>query len=464
MAPKEKDCSNKTSSGKATVRTKSKSPAVSPTTLGDLPDKLLEHILVRVASPVWLARAAATCKRWRRIVANDNFPFHMDHRLPNPVAGHYHSRRRPDGRDRSSRLITFVPSSSAAALGVDARRHFSLDFLPGGRSSWELVDSHGSLLLLAATSSTRRRGHRRRLFPDLVVCEPVTRRYKLIPRMEEMKHQRCLGVFLQGYLTSSSSNRSSIMSSLRVICVVYIEYSGVSDGMGTVRACVFDGSNSWKPRPRSACWYMFKPSWNMAKRGIHLRGSEHARLLGHAAGAVFWAIGGDDTLLVLDKRRTEFEVLRLPGSVRASELRAIVDGGNGDNDGKLRVVCLDEENVVRVFATWRGQHSNGEWVLQKSLRLEESTMGLAGYKAGRGGAAMVVAAATAGSVVLAPVEEMTWMFSVDLETMEIAECKEVSVAVYPCELPWRPTLRACVTRCERRGRGRCSHICICDDA
>lgn len=91
-------------------------------------------------------------------------------------------------------------------------------------------------------------------------------------------------------------------------------------------------------------------------------------------------------------------------------------------------------------------------------------MGLAGYKAGRGGAAMVVAAATAGSVVLAPVEEMTWMFSVDLETMEIAECKEVSVAVYPCELPWRPTLRACVTRCERRGRGRCSHICICDDA
>lgn len=256
------------------------------------------------------------------------------------------------------------------------------------------------------------------------------------------------------------------MSSLRVICVVYIEYSGVSDGMGTVRACVFDpnGSNSWKPRPRSACWYMFKPSWNMAKRGIHLRGSEHARLLGHAAGAVFWAIGGDDTLLVLDKRRTEFEVLRLPGSVRASELRAIVDGGNGDNDGKLRVVCLDEENVVRVFATWRGQHSNGEWVLQKSLRLEESTMGLAGYKAGRGGAAMVVAAATAGSVVLAPVEEMTWMFSVDLETMEIAECKEVSVAVYPCELPWRPTLRACVTRCERRGRGRCSHICICDDA
>lgn len=194
MAPKEKDCSNKTSSGKATVRTKSKSPAVSPTTLGDLPDKLLEHILVRVASPVWLARAAATCKRWRRIVANDNFPFHMDHRLPNPVAGHYHSRRRPDGRDRSSRLITFVPSSSAAALGVDARRHFSLDFLPGGCSSWEPVDSSASLLLLlAATSSTRRR-----FFPDLVVCEPVTRRYKLIPRMEEVKYQRCLGVFLQG--------------------------------------------------------------------------------------------------------------------------------------------------------------------------------------------------------------------------------------------------------------------------
>uniref|UniRef100_A0A0E0M034 F-box domain-containing protein n=1 Tax=Oryza punctata TaxID=4537 RepID=A0A0E0M034_ORYPU len=457
MAPKEKDCRNQTSL-KAMVRRRSNSK--SPTTLGDLPDKLLEHILRRLASPVWFVRAAATCKRWRRVVTNNNFPFHMDRLLvPNPVAGHYHSRRRPDGRGRQ---LTFVPSSSAAALGVDARRHFSLDFLPGGGSSWELMDSHGSLLLLAATSSTRRR--RRCFFPDLVVCEPVTRRYKLIPRMEEMKYQCCLGVFLQGYTTSSS-----IMSSFRVICVVYMEYNGVSDGLGTVRACVFNpnGSNSWKPRPRSACWYMFKPTWNMARRGIHLRGSEYVRFLGHAAGAVFWAVAGDDTLLVLDKWRTEFEVLRLPDSVRgSSELRAIVDGGgNGDNDGKLRVVCLDEENVVRVFATWRGQYSNGEWVLQKSLRLAESTMGLAGYKAGyfRSGAAMVVTA-SAGSVVLTPMEEMTWMFSVDLETMEIAECKEVSMAVYPCELPWRPTLRACVMRCQRRGQGRCSHICICDDA
>ena len=41
MAPKEKDCSNKTS-GKAMVRRRSnsKSPAASPTRLGDLPDKL----------------------------------------------------------------------------------------------------------------------------------------------------------------------------------------------------------------------------------------------------------------------------------------------------------------------------------------------------------------------------------------------------------------------------------------
>uniref|UniRef100_A0A0E0EQZ3 F-box domain-containing protein n=1 Tax=Oryza meridionalis TaxID=40149 RepID=A0A0E0EQZ3_9ORYZ len=264
MAPNEKDCSNKTS-GKAMVRrSNSKSPAASPTRLGDLPDKLLEHILLRLASPVWLAHAAATCKRWRRIVTNNEFPFHHDCPLPDPVAGHYHSRRRPDGRRGR---LTFAPSSSAAALGVNARRHFSLDFLPGGCSSWEPVDSSASLLLLlAATSSTRRR-----FFPDLVVCEPVTRRYKLIPRMEEVKYQRCLGVFLQGCYPGNVDKWGrayTSMSSYRVTCVVYIEYNGVCDGTGTVRACVFDqnGSNSWKRRP--ARWYMAKPSWYMAKCGV----------------------------------------------------------------------------------------------------------------------------------------------------------------------------------------------------
>lgn len=90
--------------------------------------------------------------------------------------------------------LVFVPSSppKVAVNGC----HFSLDFLPaGGAGAWEIVDSRHSLLLVAK----RKPGWRRhRLLPDLLVCEPVTRRYKLIPSMEDqgLKYHRCIGVFL----------------------------------------------------------------------------------------------------------------------------------------------------------------------------------------------------------------------------------------------------------------------------
>jgi hypothetical protein len=47
-----------------------------------------------------------------------------------------------------------------------------------------------------------------RCFPDLLACEPATRRYKLIPRMEEMNHHRCLGAYLVDTLRSARPNRS----------------------------------------------------------------------------------------------------------------------------------------------------------------------------------------------------------------------------------------------------------------
>uniref|UniRef100_A0A0D3H5K8 F-box associated domain-containing protein n=1 Tax=Oryza barthii TaxID=65489 RepID=A0A0D3H5K8_9ORYZ len=263
------------------------------------------------------------------------------------------------------------------------------------------------------------------------------------------------------------------MSSYRVTCMVYVEYNGVCDGTGTVRACVFDqnGRNRWKRRP--ARWYM-------AKCGVHLRGSDYVRFLGHAIDTMFWGIEGDNVLLILHEWSTEFEILCLPyciraptmiapyftiaGALRGVELQAVVDG-NGNNKGKLCVICLDQENVLRVFTTWRDRYVNGEWgewVLQNSLRLAAITTGLSGYKEGyfRSNTAKVVTVKV-GSVVLTPAEETTWMFSVDLETMEVAKCKDVSMAFYPCQLPWLPTLRACVNHCKRRGQGCCSHICIC---
>ncbi|OEL37391.1 hypothetical protein BAE44_0001590, partial [Dichanthelium oligosanthes] len=138
-------------------------------------------ILLNLTSPLWLVHAAATCKRWRRIIA------------------------------------------SSPAVGVDSR-HFSITFIPGGSASWELVDSRGSLLLFAKKKS----GWRRHCFPDLLACEPVTQRYHVIPLMAENKYHHCLGVYLH--------EDESIPS---MTCVLFERYAEVFDDAGTVSTCVF---------------------------------------------------------------------------------------------------------------------------------------------------------------------------------------------------------------------------------
>uniref|UniRef100_A0ACD5UXH1 Uncharacterized protein n=1 Tax=Avena sativa TaxID=4498 RepID=A0ACD5UXH1_AVESA len=191
------------------------------TTLHDVPDKLLRLILqFLIASPLCLVRAAATCKRWRRLVANRRFraPSQLSgFRRPHPVAGSYCNDRRRGG-------LVFLPSSSTPVDG----RHFALDFLPGGSGSWEVVDSRCSVFLL---SKRQKSGWRRRCFPDLLICEPLKRRYSLIPPMEEMKRHHCLGVFLDGCEDSKADwgHTGARIPKFKVICVLYRGYDGVQD-------------------------------------------------------------------------------------------------------------------------------------------------------------------------------------------------------------------------------------------
>jgi hypothetical protein len=74
-----------------------------PTKIGDLTDDLLELVLLSIRSPSFLVRAAATCKPWRRVIANAAFIrcfrcLHGPH-----VLGHYHYMGEGD-------KTVFVPS------------------------------------------------------------------------------------------------------------------------------------------------------------------------------------------------------------------------------------------------------------------------------------------------------------------------------------------------------------------
>lgn len=83
----------------------------------------------------------------------------------------------------------------------------------------------------------------RHCFPDLVVCEPLTRRYRLIPRLEEMKHHRCIGAFLRRDHYHHVCSRMPVPT-LKVFVALYEGYAGVSADLGTATAFVF-GSERW---------------------------------------------------------------------------------------------------------------------------------------------------------------------------------------------------------------------------
>jgi hypothetical protein len=189
--------------------------------------------------------------------------------------------------------ITFVPSPPPA-LRFD-NRHFPLDFLSAGAIG-AIGDRRQHVQPASPRQAEEERVDAPQLpLPDLLVCTPVTRRYRLIPRMEEMKRHRCLVVFVgscgSGVVSSKSGRFSEwrivdSMSIFTVICAVYQELAGLSDGVGTVRSCVFSDHR----------WDVEKNPMPIGPP-VHLRGTDSLRFLGRAA-YFFWSIEGDNKRLL----------------------------------------------------------------------------------------------------------------------------------------------------------------------
>jgi hypothetical protein len=197
-----------------------------------VPDEVLELVFFRLASLLHLVRAAGTCKRWRRVIADSGFlrRFRSLH-AASLVAGHYRvdergAHPRPPGRNP-----VFVPSPS---ISLDARR-FSLDFLPrtNARRYWELADSRGGLLLFVngPTASDEAAACPR---PSLVVCEPLTRTYRVIPPSAWSHGCESFGAFLLDGDADDAGGCISL-SNFRLVRALYCS--------GVARACVFSSQD-----------------------------------------------------------------------------------------------------------------------------------------------------------------------------------------------------------------------------
>ncbi|KAM3300182.1 hypothetical protein ACQJBY_041291 [Aegilops geniculata] len=407
-----------------------------PTGVHHIPDHLLELVLLRVATPLALLRAASTCKRWRRLIFTDDATF-PDHRFRRSVraarvAGHYHV----DGNNH-----IFVPDPSAAD-GLD-RRHFSLDFLPAvphGSLPWELADSRGGLLLFYRRDAVyHRMGHvwegdpEYLHFPDMLVCDPLNRRCQGILYWEEMWPYQCLGLFLLDGAAADepAAGGSSIgMSNFRVVAVVY-ESDVFEDDRGAPRACVFSSGSDG--------------GWSMVESAsggdVPIPEYRSISFAGRARSSFFWRMEHEGAVLALDDATIQFSLVTFPCTVVGAPEESSAFRFIGGVDGAARVVRVIANNDLTVF---QQLDSSGEWVVEKLVRLPEATCGLPGHDETYFQRPAKIVATTTRHVLVTPREE-TWIFSVDLDTLEVDRAHERSRyagAAYPFELPWPSALRA----------------------
>ncbi|CAL4898717.1 unnamed protein product [Urochloa decumbens] len=362
-----------------------------------LPDDILELILVRLDSTACLIRASSTCKRWRRVVAGVGFlrRFRSIHGPP-IVAGTYDDGAR------------FTPTPSS---GIDGR-HFSLDFLPGEQQA--------------------------PYKQDLVICDPLSRRYEIIApfyRATWFPHNKAF--LLDGDSSKSSSmamaeGGSIGLSNFRVICVAFT----VGPGGGGYEAFVFTSGSS--------C------GW----RTIRIHGQSNFRcfsLMGHSKGKIYWWVDGG-MAVVVDRETADLAsfVLRdgVEGFGDGSYEATVTTGRNGEARIAVRRIYRGND-YVKVFAARQQElAARGiEWALEKTIRLPAAATPGGQWHDGcwSFSKAQTLAAASCrrkGTVfVRLPAEGLLLALDLDSETIEPESA--LSKFGYPVELPWPPVLRAC---------------------
>ncbi|KAL6629547.1 hypothetical protein ACP70R_029312 [Stipagrostis hirtigluma subsp. patula] len=385
-------------------------PLTGPASIHDVPDDLLKLTLLRLDSSLWLIRAASVCKRWRGvIVATDDGagPFLRLSRALHPpaIVGHYHLGRDP---------AAFVPTSPPA---IDGGRFSSLGFLPDEKATWEVADCHGGLVLLYGPG---------RYAPDLIVCDPLTRQHQGII------HPRGVGGYsFAGASLLDGEDGGISMSNFRVLYRFDLGHPAYVFTMAE--------GGDWRPLEGDDLEHLGMPH----------------HVAGRVDGSLCLGLEMAGEAIALDNDSLEFYQINLPtrkgpsvSEEGFSTFRVVHASG-----GVARIVHVygDELEVFRqVDVGGRG------WVMERSIpRMSEATRELPGYPRKRFDWILELHASGAGFVVLSVLAlGRRWLFSVDVETMEMAVVPEKTYhgATCPYTLPWPPLLQACTGKSRRRRR------------
>ncbi|KAF7058574.1 hypothetical protein CFC21_065599 [Triticum aestivum] len=352
-----------------------------------VPDELLELVFLSLPSSLHLVRAACTCKRWRRIIAEGAFG------LPRPL-----------------------PISPRLPYTVDMLpRHFSLDFLPdcdGG--SWDIADSRGGLILLSQCTHAEDE-EEPYLFHDLLVCEPLTRRSRVVPCPDRLEGCLCCGAFLLDGDGDETGERISL-SNFRIMVALRLD--------GIARACSFSsGSEGF---------------WTMARitADSHVRPESSLYFARNFARYVYWRTV-EAEIIVLDKDTKEFSRSLFPEDMWYFRLEVVGCAG-----GKVRIAHRGVSQL-KVFIQAEGRD---EWVLEKRVQLQQLIREVEGDDELSVDMLKKMASVAEGSVVLCT-DKGVGLISIDLDTMECKRFHDENKYYgpeYMYQLPWPPTIQACL--------------------
>jgi hypothetical protein len=203
-------------------------------------------------------------------------------------------------------------------------------------------------------------------FPELVVCEPLTRRYRIIPRPPDFNIAD--RNFQDTYLVDGDEDEAGGrigMSNFRVLCLLFSRDDEVVDTTMFTAGGAGDTDSMWSK----------KATDHIASRLVHLNVTYC--YLGRALGSSYFYVQQDGMLITRDGSTGKFSSLVVSQDIKkywdghsSTQNFSVVDGG----DGEPRIITMTD-HILEVFA-----RVDGQWGLENKVLLSKVTRSLPGYQ------------------------------------------------------------------------------------
>uniref|UniRef100_A0ACD5Z3J5 Uncharacterized protein n=1 Tax=Avena sativa TaxID=4498 RepID=A0ACD5Z3J5_AVESA len=312
-----------------------------------IPDELLGEILLRLPTPADLVRASAGCVSFRRVAADRSFLRRYRKLHTPPLLGFL------DDRKVFHPAIAPNPSASAAtavALAAD----FSFSFLPAPVSHWVLRDVRDGRVLLDRPM----RVHNSSVaFPEVVVCDPLHRRYLLLPPITYDLAASLDDPFLtkkrrlaQTFLVPTCDGEEADETSFRVILMAQCKTR-------LVTFLFSSNTGQWGP--------VLSRPWSDLFAGLtQLTAWNRLYLRQYVYGCFYWADSEGNNLLVLDTKTMEFSIAKHPPEADSCCDFVMVEAGEG-RPGMF--VLAYGRSDLSYFIKQNGCGSSSQWKKVKTI-------------------------------------------------------------------------------------------------